>query len=306
MSRPTARQAALVAFLALAAPASARQDPAPAEKAASTPVERLAEWPKLETEAAKNVKIDVAKLRKASTPEMGEQAVAALVAAGAGVAPELLGVLGKERDAQARLRVENVLDQITGAAHTRLLMPYFADKSRDVRSWALRRCGAFPDSAIAKEAEAALAAAKAVKAKDPKAEGIDREVFSAVLCTTAAGSHAALDLVAIYAKDQWGKYGAELRPALEAVRDETATKHALELVASDDRGKKVAGLNMLAGCGTKSAIAPLRPLLDSTDNSIRVATINALRGIVDGDPPIANLPVFEAIELAKKWKEKAR
>jgi hypothetical protein len=29
-----------------------------------------------------------------------------------------------------------------------------------------------------------------------------------------------------------------------------------------------------------------------------------MRGIVDGDLPIANLPVFEAIELAKKWKER--
>jgi len=44
--------------------------------------------------------------------------------------------------------------------------------------------------------------------------------------------------------------------------------------------------------------------LDSTDNSIRIAAINAMRGIVDGDLPIANLPVFEAIELAKKWKER--
>jgi hypothetical protein len=47
-------------------------------------------------------------------------------------------------------------------------------------------------------------------------------------------------------------------------------------------------------------------LLDDTDNSIRVAAINAMRGIVDGELPITNLPVFEAIELAKKWKEKTR
>jgi hypothetical protein len=63
---------------------------------------------------------------------------------------------------------------------------------------------------------------------------------------------------------------------------------------------------MLAGCGIKPDALPLvRPNLDSTDNSIRVAAINAMRGIVDGEPPIANLPVFEAIELAKKWKDKS-
>jgi len=52
----------------------------------------------------------------------------------------------------------------------------------------------------------------------------------------------------------------------------------------------------------EDAIAIVKPQLDNTDNSIRIAAINALRGIVDGDLPIANLPVFEAIELAKKWK----
>lgn len=303
--------AALASIVGFAPPSSAMgaQDPAPAESApaaAKAPVERLAQWPALEGEAAKGVKLEVAKLRKASTPEMGEQAEAALVAAGAGVAPELLAVLGKERDAQARLRVESVLDQVTGAAHTRLIAPYFADKSRDVRAWALHRCGLFPDAEVAKAAEAALAAAKAGKSKDPKAEGIDREVYAAVLCTTAAGSHEALELVSGYVQQQWGKYGAELRTALEAVRDETSTAFALGLLATGDRAKRVAGLHMLAGCGTKAAIPTVRPLLDDTDNSIRVAAINAMRGIVDGEPPITNLPVFEAIELAKKWKDKTR
>jgi HEAT repeat protein len=169
----------------------------------------------------------------------------------------------------------------------------------------LHRCGLFPDRGIAPQAEAAYAAAKAAREKDPKADGVDREVYAGALCVTASGSHAALEQVAKYAETQWGKHANELRTALEAVRDETATAFALEMVKGE-RVKKVAGLHMLAGCGTKSAIAPLRPLLDDTDNSIRVATINALRGIVDGDPPIANLPVFEAIELAKKWKDKAR
>ena len=30
----------------------------------------------------------------------------------------------------------------------------------------------------------------------------------------------------------------------------------------------------------------------------------AARGIVDGDPPVDRLPVFEAVELAKRWQQK--
>jgi hypothetical protein len=35
---------------------------------------------------------------------------------------------------------------------------------------------------------------------------------------------------------------------------------------------------------------------------VRVAAINALRGIVDGQEPLEELSVFGAIELAKTWK----
>jgi hypothetical protein len=48
----------------------------------------------------------------------------------------------------------------------------------------------------------------------------------------------------------------------------------------------------------------VRFFLDDDDNQVRVAAINACRGIVDGAPPEEQLPVFEAIESAKKWKER--
>ena len=64
----------------------------------------------------------------------------------------------------------------------------------------------------------------------------------------------------------------------------------------------VAGLRLLAGCGDASALAAVGRHLDSSDNSIRIEAINACRGIVDGDPPLARLSAFEAIEVAKKWK----
>lgn len=313
--RSSALASCLVAVVALSASAFATATQAggdPLFKGKQTdgkreptaPVERLAAWPEIPADRAATVKTDIERLRKAGTPEMAEQAETALVAAGAMVAPGLIVAMGKERMDDARLRLEAVLDQVTGAAHTRLLAPSFADKSREVRTWALARCAAFPDPGVLAEAEAAFAKASAAHAKDPKAEGSEAEVFAAALCATSAGSHKALETLGKVAVEQWGKRGVSMRLALEAVRDAESTKFATTLLAEADRKKKVAGLNLLAGCGTKDAIAAVKPYLDNTDNSIRIAAINAMRGIVDNDLPIANLPVFEAIELAKKWKER--
>lgn len=60
--------------------------------------------------------------------------------------------------------------------------------------------------------------------------------------------------------------------------------------------------NMLAGCGDKSTLGKAKAFLDSTVNTARVAAINAVPGIAQGRPPVANLPAFEAVELAKTLK----
>jgi hypothetical protein len=292
----------MIALAAAAATAAAPQSTD--EKPAAPPIERSTAWPALAPETLAQVRTDVERLRKARTPEMGEQAAQALIAAGAGAVPELLPVLGKEKDEAARERIDAVLVALTGAAHTRLVAESFADKSRDVRTWALHRVALFPDSGVREKAEAALAAARKQAAKGEEAIALEYERYCAALCATSAGSIAGLDLIERAVLESWGKRGGEIRTALEAVRGKDATERAAVLVRDTDRKKIVAGLNLLAGCGSRESVALVRPHLDSQDNSIRVAAINAMRGIVDGDLPIANLPVFEAIELAKKWKEK--
>jgi len=301
----------LALALALALPAFGQgKDPLFQPKKGDEPAEKkevvyVTEWPALDKSVTATVKTDIERLRKSNTPEMGEQADEALSAVGAGIVPLLLPVLGKERNLEACLRVESVLDKVTGPEHTRVLAPFLADKSREVRIWTLHRCAGFPDAAIRAAAEDALAKAVVAREKEPKSDEAATELYEAALCATSAGSHQGFERVAQAALEQWGKKGVEIRVALEAVRDDEATALASVLAQDPDRKKKVCGLNLLAGCGTKAAIAVVKPSLDSTDNSIRIAAINAMRGIVDGDPPIANLPVFEAIELAKKWKTRA-
>ena len=96
-----------------------------------------------------------------------------------------------------------------------------------------------------------------------------------------------------------------IRDSLGAVRGREATDRIAARLEDADRARTVAVLNLLGGCGERARAVPLvKPYLDSTDNSIRIAAINALRGIVDGEPPLDKLSVFDAIERAKRWKER--
>ncbi len=268
-------------------------------------VDRMAAWPVLEAKAAGALAQDVEKVRKANTPQMEEAGEAGVLAVGAAAGPALIAALGKEKELQARLRLENLLDGVTGAAHTRLMAAEFAHKSPHVRVWALRRVAAFPDTGVRAPAEQAYERAAAAHAKKPDAEGAADELYLASLCAASAGSAAGFEHLVRAATEHWGKRGGELRVALEGLRGDAATDKLLPLVGDSDRTKVVAGLNLLGGCGSRKALDAVRPHLDSTDNSIRVAAINAMRGIVDGQPPIDKLSAFDAIELAKKWKERA-
>ena len=52
------------------------------------------------------------------------------------------------------------------------------------------------------------------------------------------------------------------------------------LMDAEERAERVAAIRLLGGCGTEeNAVPHLRPLLDSDDSTIRIAAINALRGI---------------------------
>ena len=277
------------------APTSSREDDPPSE----TP-EKLAAWPA--PADAKALDKDVARLRKANTEEMGLQAVAALKEAGAAAAPALLEALAKERKEDAQQRILHVLTAVTEAPHTRLLAAEFAAKSGDVRVFALRRVANFPDPGVR---EAAAAAWASVVAQGEKADPL--EAYAAALCLSSSGSsEALLPLIAAADKD-WKDRGEEIRTATEPLRGDPA---ALALLAPDlapeaDRAKKVAALRILAGVGDlATAKRYVKPLLGENDNSIRVAAINACRGIVDGQLPIDKISVFEAVEAAKEWQQK--
>ena len=268
---------------------------------------RLEAWPTLEAEAAKGLKLEIEKLRRATSPEMASAADAALRAAGAGVVPELLPTLGKEKNPEAQKRIEAVLHALTGPEHTRLLAKEFQHKAVEVRIWTLERTAQLPDAELVEPAEQALLRARAAHAK---AKGEDRllrrELEAAGLCATGAGSLAGFDVVEKIACEQWNARRTTLRTVLASVRGSAAAEKSKVGLDSKERTRIVGALNMLSACGTQENTGWIAPFLDDSDNSIRVAAINACRGIVDGQDPIENMPVFEAVELAQKWKARIR
>jgi len=267
-----------------------------------TPVELLAEWPKPGNKKALDK--DIQRLRKARTEEMATQAHDALSAADAGVVPLLLKAYDKERDEDARERVGEVLAIVTKPNQAKLLAAEFTHAETHVRSWLLWRTATFREARIVSEAEAALSA---VQERKPERgdKSHARELYCAALCATASGSTKGLDELYEVAKKSWGEHGAEVRNALESLRPSDAHKSvSAYLQTASDREAKAAVLRLLAGCGNENTVAVVRPFLEDSDSTLRVEAINALRGIIDGDPPLDRLPVFEAIELANKWKER--
>lgn len=266
----------------------------PQVQAPAEPV-RLSEWPK---PASKDQLLtEVERLVKARTEEMGTLAHEALLKAGDAAVPFLLDRFGKEKDEGAHERMRALLIELIKPEHTRLLAKRFASPQLHERSMAMWRAGLYNDKEIRTAAEAAWTK---VEKQGEKADEFER--YAAALVVTSSGSMKGLGALMEIAQQRWDKYGQEIHAALRGVRGPEATAIVSKGLAEAERKPKVAALRLLAGCGDKSATSSIRPLLDSDDNSIRVAAINALRGIVDGEAPLPELSSFEAIEMAKKWK----
>lgn len=300
MTRP---QPAALFFAALLcaslAPGASSQEPETAQESSQGEIKRLEAWPAPKKASA--VRKEITRLRKGSTEGMIEQSGETLRGFGAAAAPLLIEALGAstlaaEKHDAAADRLVQLLDEITGPAHTRLIAKEYSAKSPRVRSWALRRSAAWPDAGTLAAAEEALQ----TETKRPLEQFPDL-AFDAAIAATTAGSVLGLDTINARSIEDWSKIGTRVRSALEQVRGEDASAKLAVHLGDSNRKKIVAALRMLAGCGTTSAIPAIVPHLQSKDASILIAAINACRGIVDGDPPLARMSVFQAVEKAKPW-----
>jgi hypothetical protein len=285
------------------APAAA---PVAPQAAPPEPLPKLSAWPAVPADRQEQLAMDYTRLRKAHTAEMGAQAHRSLLSIGDCAVPGLLPALEKETNEAGRERVRETLNELIRAEHTRLLAKEFTSKLPAVREYCLLRAAAFPDPALLADAEKALAFAKPDPNRKIKPPPLaPDELYAAALCCASAGSIAGLDVLQERAIKQWIPRRNELMTALHGVRGKPATEALAPWIKHEDRAQRLAAINLLSACGEKATAVPLiRPFLDETDGGLKIAAINALRGIVDNAPPIDNLSIFEAVEKAKEWQKR--
>ncbi|MBI1381557.1 MAG: hypothetical protein GC161_10785 [Planctomycetaceae bacterium] len=304
-----------VLCLGLFAAAPQGAEPRPATPAASVVEERLAAWPALDAAGRRLVGDAVERLTAARTEAMAESGRVDLVALGEGAAPKLLEALGKARDEATRARIGAVLDELTAPRHTALLAAEFDHTKHAVRHYCLWRVGVLGDARLASAAEAALgrAAARIAKAEAAGTRGeadlldAKAERLAAALACAGTGSVAGFDVLLEHAAAHWSDFADDARRALRGVKGPAATAILVPKARGGAGKARIAALWLLAAAGEgPAAVDAAGALLDEDDTSTRIAAINVLRALVDGEAPIDNLSVFEGIELAKRWKERLR
>jgi hypothetical protein len=268
-------------------------------------VQRVEAWPEYGNKP--ELKRCISRVRKARTEEMATKGAEQLEEIGAAAAPFLLKSLRSEKDGEARARMEAVLDSITGPEHTRLLAVTLDEDSDAPRRYAAQRIAQLGDPGLRKRSEAFLAELKE-RAADKRArkptEPVDVDL-AAVLCL-ATGSNAGLErVIQLASPGPWETWGAAVERACEhakAAGPGIGAELSTGLSKASSPKDRVVFLRLLTYAGSPDQVSPIVPLLDAEENQVKVAAINALRRIVDGDAPLKRLSTFDAIERAQRWK----
>ncbi|MEM9382952.1 MAG: hypothetical protein AAGB93_23590, partial [Planctomycetota bacterium] len=192
---------------------------------------------------------------------------------------------------------------------TRLLAAHLEETSDALRRYAVRRVAVLGDAGLRERADGLMEALEE-RAADPKARKkvapLDLDL-AATLCLST-GSPRGLGRVIVLAEpESWVEWKTTLRPACSGARaagDEVARAVAGALLGAEEVSERVAALNLLAYAGTKDLARAVVPALDAEENQVKVAAINALRRMVDDDPPLDKLSTFDAIERANRWKSR--
>jgi HEAT repeat protein len=282
----------LMAWLVAAMPAVLQDSKKPV---ASKPA---AAWPKIEGPRALEVGKLIDELKRAATEDHVTNYVDKIADFGPSAVPLLFESLSRQKavpedelptDAK---RLLQALDQTVKKTDAPCLVAECLHRHALIRRFALRKCTEYAVSDALKNAMKCL--------KDPD----DNVQFEAALCCAALGSTLGFDILHKVARDQWPLFGARIRAATEKARSEEATVRCTPGLAATEWQDICASLRLLAGWGTQACVRNIAKHLDSTDHRVKEDAINALRGIVDHEPPIEKLSAFDLAELANAWRKK--
>jgi HEAT repeat protein len=231
-------------------------------------------WPRLKF-VRKNITKDKIPLLVSKKQDKRKDARERILSYGAGTCPVLLDSLHDKTSPELAEELRSLLDELTTKQHAPLLAESFSSRNLTRSRWITQRLASFELREMAEFFR------KAAKHEDVAI----RE--SAWFALARLGDLAAMPFLLEMAGKHWDERNLEIREVLPSFKGKDATKElATRLVTSKDVDEQIACLRLLAGCGTKDAVSPIASMLNSSNHHIRVATVNALRGIVDGQRPL--------------------
>jgi hypothetical protein len=267
----------LAAALALAPALCAQQPRKPA-------------WPTLPRAQAERATQLFANLM-ANNAELRAAAEEELAAMGAGAAPLLMARLS-DHATNINPALLRVLERVTEPVHAPLLAREAASRKVALRRFALQRLAVFHSADLAPVFRAAVR------------DGDPHVVFAAQLGLAGLGDFEFMEAIFERCMKDWSAAAPLVAPALAGARGEPGTRWVLERIATGGVRAQIAGLRLLRALGVRQAAARIAAFLDSEEHNVKKEAINALRAIVDGAPPLEELSVFDAIELAREWKKR--
>jgi hypothetical protein len=105
---------------------------------------------------------------------------------------------------------------------------------------------------------------------------------------------------------EWRDVSALIQSGLAHARDGELTDKLVKAMPRDDERRVVTGLRLLRSIAPKEYAGVIATWLDAEQHAVKKEAINTLRAVVDGERPLENLSVFQAIDQAKKWKARIR
>ncbi|MCA8941264.1 MAG: HEAT repeat domain-containing protein [Planctomycetes bacterium] len=247
-------------------------------------------WPTLSSKEASQAKLLIRKLADEDT-EVVDEAKSGLAQLGAGCALALLRAIeGQDEDVQ--IRAGEVLDHVLLPEHAPLVVKWLKKDKPAVQRYTTRRLARFRLPELKPTLESQL-------------ESEDEIVrFDASLGLASIGDFSHFDTVFSRCQSDWREVAPIVDELLSPQRGPEQAKLLAKDLRSADEDHVVTALRLMRSLCPKTHAMMLKTYLDASSHRIKRGAINALRVIVDGDKPLENLSAFQAIDHAKKWKER--
>jgi HEAT repeat protein len=250
-------------------------------------------WPELSSKETEAAKLALRRLGD-EDEEVADAAEAELQDLGPAVAPILLARLADRRPQHEEV-LARVLHRVVPATHAPLIADKATSKAALLRSFSVEFLAGLGDEAYRPVFE---------KARKDKDEGV---AFRAVLGLAGLRDEGALlDLLGLCETLEWRDVSALIQSGLAHARDGELTDKLVKAMPRDDERRVVTGLRLLRSIAPKEYAGVIATWLDAEQHAVKKEAINTLRAVVDGERPLENLSVFQAIDQAKKWKARIR